>query len=230
LVTNLAIFIFFLEILGLLLLTALLYIFVIVRRQVHLVALNFKLFNASYGSKFLFIQTLLFFLWSSAISMLLLFWGCLFIGVGCLSLELSLLELAYTFATLSSFAPAQFGGAGVTSLFFVLFFFFFALLLKGAVVPLQLWLIIFYRYLPIAGLFTYLIFYYVYFIMVTFNLLFGYLYAFGVVWSLCGAVLFGIGAVFTLLNIGEALMFRSFLAYSSVINLFFLFVFLLVTM
>jgi hypothetical protein len=71
-VTNLIIFIFFLEIFGLLLLIILLYMFSI-GRVGGLITLNNKLFNTTYGAKFFFIQTFLFFLWSSVISMLFLF-------------------------------------------------------------------------------------------------------------------------------------------------------------
>jgi len=81
-------------------------------------------------------------------------------------------ELFYTFASLAGDAVA---GAAHFSL---LFLFFFAVLLKGAIVPLQLWLVIFYKHLPLMALFSYLIFYYIYFIVVIFNFLFGYLYIF----------------------------------------------------
>jgi hypothetical protein len=71
-VTNLVIFIFFLEILGLALLVVFLYLFV-TARHVGLAQLNHKTFNTIYAAKFFFIQAFLFFLWSSVISMLLLF-------------------------------------------------------------------------------------------------------------------------------------------------------------
>ena len=221
LVSNITIFIFFLELLGLLLLIVLLYLFIILDRQLNSVGLNHKLFNTAYGSKFLFIQTLLFFLWSSALSMLLLFWGCLTLGVSCLSLDLLLVELFYTFASLAGDAVA---GAAHFSL---LFLFFFAVLLKGAIVPLQLWLVIFYKHLPLMALFSYLIFYYIYFIVVIFNFLFGYLYIFSQVWFAAAIMLFLVACAHSLLNLSEVFTFRSFLAYSSIINLFLLFAFAL---
>lgn len=223
-VTNLAIFIFFLEIFGLLLLVALLYTFVIFSRQNYLITLNNKLFNTAYSSKFYFIQTLLFFLWSSAISMLLLFWGCLFLGLNCLSLDLTLVELFYNFSILSMRCSSY---GGPFSVYLTMFLFFFAVLLKGAIVPVQAWLVIFYKHLPITGLFIYLTFYYIYFLFIIFNLLFGYLYAFTAIWLCAATALFSISILFAIFSVSEAFTFRNFIAYSSIINLFFLFIFLL---
>lgn len=94
--SNLIIFIFFLEILGLLLLTALLYMFVTGRHS-GTIAVNHKLFNTSYGAKFFFIQAFIFFLWSSVISMLFLFWSSLYLAAAACTLELTLVELFYEF-------------------------------------------------------------------------------------------------------------------------------------
>jgi hypothetical protein len=94
--------------------------------------------------------------------------------------------------------------------------------------PLHVWLVLFYKHMPLLALFLYFIFYYVYFIVVVFNLLFSLLYVFTHVWY-CGAIaLFGLSSLFMLVNLSEAFTFRQFLAYSSVINVFLLFVFFLV--
>lgn len=213
LVSNLLIFLFFFEIVGLLLLIALLYLFVLASRQVGGLRSNGKLLNYAVGAKFLFMQTLLFFLWSSALSMLCLFWGSLALGSNCFSLELSLIELFYDFGA--------WGHNPRSSWFLVisLFTFFFAALLKGAVVPLQLWLVVFYRHLPLAGIFVYLIFYYTYFIFVLFTLLFGYLYALSGLWNVAIFILLAFGTLHALGNLSEASAFRSLLAYSSIINI-----------
>ena len=59
--SNLLVFLFFFEVLGLLLLLALLYAFVLAERRVGALAANGKLLNNTLGAKFLFMQTLLFF-------------------------------------------------------------------------------------------------------------------------------------------------------------------------
>jgi formate hydrogenlyase subunit 3/multisubunit Na+/H+ antiporter MnhD subunit len=156
--------------------------------------------------------------------MLLLFWGCLFLGLNCLSLDLSLVELFCNFSILNNRCNSYSSSASV---YITFFFFFFAILLKGAILPVQAWLVLFYKHLPLTGLFAYLTFYYIYFLFVIFNLLFGYLYIFLPIWLCAAIVLFSISIVFAVFSISEAFTFRNFIAYSSIINLFFLFIFLL---
>jgi hypothetical protein len=204
----------------LLILLILLYMFVISNRQLQGVMFNNKLFNTSYSSKFLFIQTLLFFLWSSAISMLCLFWSCVNLCTNCIGLDVTVIELFYHFSLISH------SGISFFSLYTSLFVFFFAVLLKSSIIPLQAWLVIFYKHLPLPALFSYLSFYYVYFIFTIFTLFFGYLYPFAVIWLYGISLLVMTGIIFAIFNISEAFTFRNFIAYSSIINLFFLFIFL----
>jgi formate hydrogenlyase subunit 3/multisubunit Na+/H+ antiporter MnhD subunit len=107
------------------------------------------------------------------------------------------------------------------------FLFFFALLLKTAVLPLQFWLISFYKHLPLSLLFTYFGFYYIYFVVIILNLFFGYLYAFAPLWYWYSLGAFGLTVVYAAFNLLEATTLRGFFAYSSVINLFMLFIFML---
>jgi len=138
------------------------------------------------------------------------------------TLELPLVELFYEF-NVSSGGMA----AGSYWLIGLGFFFFTAILLKTAVLPLQFWLVAFYKHLPLQLLFTYLSFYYVYFILVIMNLFFGYLYVFSAMWYYYCLSSFGLTIIYTAFNLTEALTVRGFFAYSSVINLFMIFIFML---
>jgi hypothetical protein len=93
------------------------------------------------------------------------------------TLELPLVELFFEFNMFS-------GNWAITGYWLVGigFIFFSAILLKTAIVPLQFWLIAFYKYLPLHLLFTYLSFYYIYFVVIIMNLFFGYLYVFSPLW------------------------------------------------
>lgn len=133
-VTNLVIYLFFFEIFGLLLIMAVLYMYLATSRASRVGLASASLFNAAYGGKVLLIQTILFFLWSSALSMILLFWACTYIVDLCYSLELSLLEVYMSCELVAANQGGRVFGSNLTP---ILIIFFYALLVKAAAAPLH---------------------------------------------------------------------------------------------
>ena len=156
--------------------------------------------------------------------MLFLFWSSLYLAAAACTLELTLVELFYEFGLAT-------GGwvVGGYWLIGVCFFFFIAVLLKTAIVPLQFWLVAFYKHLPLYALFAYLAFYYLYFVIVITTLFFGYLYPLTSLWYWYSLIIFGMTILYAAPSLVEATTIRGFFAYSSAINLFMLFIFMLST-
>jgi hypothetical protein len=225
LVNNLLIYIFFLEILSILLIVLLLYSYLIANYTGGVSATGLKLFNLQYTTKFLFFQAILFFLWSSSISMLLLFWSCVYLLHICFTLDFSILNLLFSFDT---FYLSYNQTLSYYNFYFVYFTFFVSILLKTAIVPMHMWLITFYKNLPLLSIFFYLLLYYIYFIIIVFNLLFNYLLIFSIIWKFSFLILLILNFFIFIFNINETYTFRSFIAVSSVLNLFLLFLFFLI--
>lgn len=225
LVNNLLIYVFFLEILSILLIVLLLYSYLVVNYTGRASTGGLKLFNLQYTTKFLFFQAVLFFLWSSAVSMLLLFWSSVYLLHICFTLDFSVLNLLFLFETFYS----NYNQTLIYyNFYFIYFIFFISILLKTAIVPMHIWLITFYKNLPILSIFFYLTLYYIYFIIIIFNLLFNYLFVFSAIWQFSFLTLLILNFFIFIFNVNEAYTFRSFIAISSILNLLLLFLFYLV--
>jgi hypothetical protein len=213
LLANIITYIFFLEVLGVLLTVSLLY---------HYMAFNprptpGKGLNLRLSHQFKFIYSLLFFVWSSAVAMLLMFWVSSLSGLFGVSLEAPVLSL--TFSLQAGFLSLSVAGLTLGS---GLSLFFVAVMLKAAILPFQGWLITFYKSLSPTALYFYLLTYYVYFILVVYHLLFVLLSPMGHAWALALMLLLPANLVIGLLTLGEATRLKNLLAVSSAINLFIL--------
>ena len=164
-INSLISFIILIEVLNLLILILIYYTF-IVNRSYSNIFLNYKFINLQFSVKSSFVLSILFFIWCSAITLLLLFWSLSQILVLAHSLNITFLELTLYFNLAWS------GWLNLYSVVLPLFILFFCLLLKIAILPMQFWLISFYKNFPLISLVFYLLFFYIYSIIIFFNCFF----------------------------------------------------------
>jgi hypothetical protein len=138
-------------------------------------------------------------------------------------LELTLVELFFFFNAFGGVGIGELGYWGTNVVFLI---FFFAMLAKAAALPLQPWLITFYKHLPLPSLFFYVQFYYVYFLLIIFSLIFGHLYVLTPVWLMCVLIMLPLVIVALVTGLGETPTVRGFIAFSSVINITLMLLFL----
>lgn len=213
-------FIILIEILNILILIIIYYTFVI-NRNFSTIFLNYKYINFYFNIKFSFIISLLFFVWCSAIVLLLLFWSISYITTISYSLNFSVLEVLFLFNISWS------GWLNTYAYIFIFFIFFFCILLKIAILPMQFWLIFFYKNLSLLSLVFYLLFFYVYSIVVFFNIFFGYFYFLNIFWFIFFFILLIFSFFFIFFNFSEIYLLKNFLAISSIVNILILFCYFL---
>jgi len=224
-VNNIILYLFFLELLGLLALCGLLYTYCINdvwhSGKPHL---NVKYLNATFNTKFLFIRTVLFFLWSSAISMILLFWGLINICTVYPIVDLSTVDIFFLYHAQS----LQQQGTQVLLNNLPVVIFLIAICLKSAILPLHPWLVTLYNGMSIPTLMFYITFYYIYVLLIILNIAFSHLYLFNPVYYIVTVAIGCINLVVFLATIQSITTVRQLLAYSSVINIYLLAIILII--
>lgn len=216
---NLLLYIFFFEFLTIFIIMLILFCETLTTSGSLSFGLFFKTVNNIYNKRLQSILSLLIFIWSSAIAMIIIFW--------------SLKSLDFTMLTMTAgisiniFVTTEILEK-IINYFFILFFLFTAILLKTAILPLHFWLLLFYKNLSILSFFLYLLFYYIYFIFLICNLIYFIFSSYCYLWQIyliCFLILNCITIVFNFYNVWTL---RGFFAISSIINLFLIFIFMLV--